>query len=166
MTNDIKGLGLPPSTDKAIRSTAKDGGSVAQAPAQPAPAPTGAGKAAAESVSLSSNAQALKAVEARIQKLPEINEKKVAEIKAALDSGQYSVDDLVIGSPGADPAGKNDAGTTYVVFGRDGTNGALPPGDFELSALAAGDGSTGFVVNGIQANDQAGDIVAAPEQAA
>ena len=56
MTNDIKGLGLPPSTDKAIRSTAKDGGSVAQAPAQPAPAPTGAGKAAAESVSLSSNA--------------------------------------------------------------------------------------------------------------
>lgn len=94
MTNDIKGLGLPPSTDKAIRSTARDGGPVAQPPAQPAP--TGAGKAAAESVSLSSNAQALKAVEARIQKLPEINEKKVAEIKAALDSGQYSVDDLVI----------------------------------------------------------------------
>lgn len=97
MTNDIKGLGLPPSTDQgALRSTAKEGSTVAQTPPKPAPAPTGVAKAAVESVSLSSNAQALKAVEEKIQKLPEINEKKVAEIKAALDSGQYSVDDLVI----------------------------------------------------------------------
>jgi negative regulator of flagellin synthesis FlgM len=98
MTNDIKGLGSPPSTDpSALRSTGKDNGTAAnQAAATPAPAPTGVAKAAAESVSLSSNAQALKAVEEKIQKLPDINEKKVAEIKAALDSGQYTVDDLVI----------------------------------------------------------------------
>lgn len=98
MTNDIKGLGSPPSTDQsALRSTGKDSATPAnQAAANPAPAPTGVAKAAAESVSLSSNAQALKAVEEKIQKLPDINEKKVAEIKAALDSGQYTVDDLVI----------------------------------------------------------------------
>ena len=97
MTNDIKGLGSPPSTDQsALRSTGKESAAASQAPAKPAPAPTGVAKAAAESVSLSSNAQALKAVEEKIQKLPEINEKKVAEIKAALDSGKYSVDDLVI----------------------------------------------------------------------
>ncbi len=98
MTNDIKGLGAPPSTDQnALRSTGKEGATTSsQATAKPAPAPTGVAKAAAESVSLSSNAQALKAVEEKIQKLPEVNEKKVAEIKAALDSGQYTVDDLVI----------------------------------------------------------------------
>lgn len=97
MTNDIKGLGSPPGADpSALRSTGKDNSTASQAAAKPAPAPTGVAKAAAESVSLSSNAQALKAVEEKIQKLPEINEKKVAEIKAALDSGQYTVDDLVI----------------------------------------------------------------------
>lgn len=101
MTNDIKGLGLPPGTDQnALRGTgSKDGATAAQAPKQqpaPAPAPTGVAKAAVESVSLSSNAQALKTIEEKIQKLPEINEKKVADIKAALDSGKYSVDDLVI----------------------------------------------------------------------
>lgn len=94
MTNDIKGLGSPPSTDQtALRNAGKD---TAAATPKAAPAPTGTAKAVAESVSLSSNAQALKAVEEKIQKLPEINEKKVAEIKAALDSGKYSVDDLVI----------------------------------------------------------------------
>jgi negative regulator of flagellin synthesis FlgM len=96
MTNDIKGLGLPPSADQsALRSTGKEG-SAPSAQATPAPAPTGTAKAAAESVSLSSNAHALKAREEKIQTLPDVNEKKVAEIKAALASGQYSVDDLVV----------------------------------------------------------------------
>jgi len=101
MSNDIKGLGLPPKTDQSTlrgtdQSARKDGANAAQNAAKPAPAPTGVAKAAAESVSLSSNAQALKSVEEKIQKLPDTNEKKVADIKAALDSGQYTVDDLVV----------------------------------------------------------------------
>jgi negative regulator of flagellin synthesis FlgM len=96
MTNDIKGLGSPITPDQtALRNTGKDGSANSTA-AKPAPAPVGTAKAAAESVSLSSNAHALKALEEKIQKLPEVNEKKVAEIKAALASGQYSVDDLIV----------------------------------------------------------------------
>ncbi|HSB95647.1 MAG TPA: flagellar biosynthesis anti-sigma factor FlgM [Spongiibacteraceae bacterium] len=96
MTNNIKGLGTPPTTDQTtLRGTGKDG-TTQSTPATPAPVPTGTAKAAAESVSLSSSAQALKALEEKIQKLPDVNEKKVAEIKAALASGQYSVDDLVV----------------------------------------------------------------------
>jgi len=96
MTNDIKGFGSPPGADQtALRGTGKEGAK-SSAPATQAPAPTGVAKAAAESVSLSSSAQALKALEEKVQKLPDINEKKVAEIKAALASGQYSVDDLVV----------------------------------------------------------------------
>jgi len=53
-------------------------------------------RAAADSVSLSSGAQALKAVQEKLQKLPEVNEKRVAQIKAALESGEYKVDELVI----------------------------------------------------------------------
>jgi anti-sigma28 factor (negative regulator of flagellin synthesis) len=83
MTNDIKGLGSPPSTDQnTVRNTGKESATAAgQTAAKPA-APAGVAKAAVESVSLSSNAQALKAVEEKI--------------KAALDSGKYTVDDLVI----------------------------------------------------------------------
>jgi negative regulator of flagellin synthesis FlgM len=96
MTSDIKGFGSPPSTDQTtLRGTGKEG-AANPAPATPTAAPAGTAKAAAESVSLSSSAQALKALEEKTQKLPDINEKKVAEIKAALASGQYSVDDLVV----------------------------------------------------------------------
>jgi negative regulator of flagellin synthesis FlgM len=97
MATDIKGLGTPPAADQAtLRSTSKDSSQTERAPAPQTPAPTSAAKASADSVNLSSQAQALKAVEEKIQKLPNINEKKVAEIKAALASGQYSVDDLVV----------------------------------------------------------------------
>ena len=66
-------------------------------PAAPQQAAAGSvARAAADSVSLSSGAQALKAVQEKLQKLPEVNEKRVAQIKAALESGEYKVDELVI----------------------------------------------------------------------
>src|SRR5690606_6994718 len=95
MAIDIKGLGTPPAADQtALRNAGKDSSRTEQAPAQPAP--TAPAKASADSVSLSNQAQALKTVEEKLQKLPTVNEKKVADIKAALASGEYSVDDLVI----------------------------------------------------------------------
>lgn len=96
MATDIKGLGTPPAADQAaLRSTNKDSSSPAERTPQQ-PAPTSAAKVSIDSVNLSSQAQSLKAVEEKIQKLPSVNEKKVADIKAALASGKYSVDDLVI----------------------------------------------------------------------
>lgn len=57
---------------------------------------TGAARAVGDSVSLSSNAQSLRSAGEKLQKLPEVNEKRVAEIRAALESGAYKVDDLVL----------------------------------------------------------------------
>lgn len=99
MATDIKGLGSPPpaADQTALRNTgtaAKEGAGT-ERPATPPAVPTAA-KAAADSVNLSSQAQSLKALEEKIQKLPDINDKKVAEIRAALASGQYKVDDLVV----------------------------------------------------------------------
>ncbi len=102
MASDIKGLGSPNLIDQAALrgtgNTRENGGAAnsaqAQTPTAPQQAP--AAKAATDSVSLSTQAQALKALEGKLQKLPDVNEKRVAEIKAALASGEYSVDDLVV----------------------------------------------------------------------
>jgi negative regulator of flagellin synthesis FlgM len=98
MATDIKGLGVPPAADQTtLRSTSKDSASTnTERTTQQPPAPNSVAKATVDSVNLSSQAQALKALEEKLQKLPDVNEKKVAEIKAALASGQYSVDDLVV----------------------------------------------------------------------
>jgi len=101
MASDIKGLGSPNLPDKtalrnastAENNAAANGRTTAQ---QPVAAPAPVAKAATDSVSLSAQAQTLKVLEGKLQKLPEVNEKRVAEIKAALASGQYSVDDLVV----------------------------------------------------------------------
>lgn len=99
MATDIKGLGTPPPANQtALRGTGKENTTAnsERAAQQQPPAPPTAAKTAVESVNLSSQAQALKALEEKLQKLPDVNEKKVAEIKAALASGSYSVDDLVV----------------------------------------------------------------------
>lgn len=103
MASDIKGLGSPnPAiTDKAaLRGTgnAKETGGAKENSAQAATqaAAQAPAKAATDSVNLSAQAQAMKALEGKLQKLPDVNEKRVAEIKAALASGEYSVDDLVV----------------------------------------------------------------------
>ncbi len=64
------------------------------------------------------------------------------------------VDDLVIGASRSDPNGANSAGTSYVLFGGASVGSS---GVVELSAL---DGTNGFVLNGIDANDRSGRAVA------
>ncbi len=61
-------------------------------------------------------------------------------------------DDLIIGASGADPNNQNDAGASYVIFGKGGSLDA----SFNLSDL---NGSNGFKINGINAYDRAGSSV-------
>lgn len=97
MATDIKGLGTPAAADQtALRTNKEQTQAATERQSAPQPQPATTARAAADSVNLSSNAHALKALEEKIQKLPEVNEKRVAEIKAALASGQYQVDDLVV----------------------------------------------------------------------
>jgi hypothetical protein len=58
-------------------------------------------------------------------------------------------DDVIIGANLADPNGQNDAGESYVVFGK----ATLFAASLNLGAL---DGTNGFVINGIDANDSTG----------
>ena len=75
------------------------------------------------------------------------------------DLNADGIDDIVIGANGADRPGEDNAGASYVVFGRDtAQTGEFPP-RIELSRLATGDGSLGFVLYGIEFVDASGTSV-------
>jgi hypothetical protein len=81
-------------------------------------------------------------------------------VSAAGDVNGDGIDDVVIGADGADPDGRSAAGATYVVFG----STQAFPAVFALASLkpsGGGDGSRGFILNGIDANDLSGITVSA-----
>lgn len=79
------------------------------------------------------------------------------DVSSAGDVNGDGVADFLISSPGADPGSKSAAGEAYVVFGDglaalDAANGSTD-GVINLANL---DGTTGFRLDGIDANDQTG----------
>jgi negative regulator of flagellin synthesis FlgM len=97
MVKEINGSGINRAPlQQAPQQQDVAGSSRAAGKAEARPETAGAGRAVSDSVSLSSNAQSLKSAGEKLQKLPEVNEKRVAEIRAALESGEYKVDDLVL----------------------------------------------------------------------
>jgi hypothetical protein len=74
-----------------------------------------------------------------------------SSVSGAGDVNGDALDDVIVGARGADPAGRSQAGASYVVFGKaDGTA-------VDLIDVAAGSG--GFVINGIDPADYSGDSV-------
>ena len=73
-------------------------------------------------------------------------------VSGAGDINGDGTDDIIIGASGADPNGNSRAGETYVVFGS--TSGFSA--SLNLSTL---DGTNGFVINGIDENDNSGGSV-------
>lgn len=82
------------------------------------------------------------------------NHRSGVSVSSAGDLNGDGVEDLLIGAPEADPGGRENAGTTYVVFGQTGGFGA----ELDLSTL---DGANGFTLNGIVAGDVSGFSVSA-----
>nr|MBW4677837.1 FG-GAP repeat protein [Desmonostoc geniculatum HA4340-LM1] len=70
-------------------------------------------------------------------------------VSNAGDINGDGIDDLIIGTNGADPNGQNGAGSSYVVFGSSSGFSA----SLNVSSL---DGSNGFVINGINSDDGSG----------
>ena len=79
------------------------------------------------------------------------NDQSGISVSSAGDVNGDGYDDLIIGASAADPGGNSGAGETYVVYGGAGAPGA--GGVLELSAL---DGTNGFALNGIDADDESG----------
>ena len=77
-----------------------------------------------------------------------------ASVSSAGDVNGDGYDDLIIGTPGADANGKADMGEAHVVYG-----GASAPGTDGVLDLSALDGTNGFTLTGIDADDQSGRSV-------
>ncbi|AUB38875.1 Ca2+-binding protein, RTX toxin-related [Nostoc flagelliforme CCNUN1] len=73
-------------------------------------------------------------------------------VRSAGDFNGDGFDDLIIGAPNASANGQRQAGQSYVLFGSSSGFGA----SFNLSSL---NGSNGFALNGINANDSLGNSV-------
>ncbi|ELS00264.1 FG-GAP repeat protein, partial [Gloeocapsa sp. PCC 73106] len=73
-------------------------------------------------------------------------------VSSAGDINGDGFDDLIIGATAADPNGRNSAGQSYVVFGRNGGFSS----SLNLSTL---NGSNGFTINGINPDDFSGESV-------
>ncbi|MGD9583488.1 MAG: integrin alpha [Lysobacterales bacterium] len=75
-------------------------------------------------------------------------------VAAAGDINGDGISDLIVGAYGADPNGNNNAGSSYVVFGKTTAFSASLP-------LASLDGTDGFRLDGAAASDYSGRSVAA-----
>jgi len=75
-------------------------------------------------------------------------------VSAAGDINGDNLDDLIIGAYRADPSGNGEAGSSYVVFGKSTAFAAT-------LALSALNGSDGFRLDGVAANDLSGSSVSA-----
>jgi hypothetical protein len=84
-------------------------------------------------------------------------------VSAAGDVNGDGKDDLLVTARQGDPGGREWAGQSFAVFGRDSTAPEFPA-LFDVKSLTlagGGNGSAGFVVNGIDAEDRSGNAVAA-----
>jgi len=84
------------------------------------------------------------------------NDYSGSSVSAAGDINGDGLDDVIIGATGADPNGKSSAGESYVVFGKNTRDDDHFSASLELSDLASGDGSQGFIINGMDTSDGSG----------
>ncbi|WP_395375847.1 hypothetical protein [Marinicella sp. W31] len=80
------------------------------------------------------------------------NDQLGLSVSTAGDVNDDDIDDVIIGAYRADSNGNNAAGSSYVVFGSQRPF----PASFNLESL---EGSNGFILNGVAAEDQSGRSV-------
>ena len=91
MVRDINGLGNFANQKTTAESTAGKA-----APKAPPATADGGTAAPTDEVQLSDSAKSLRALTSTVNQLPEINSARAEKIRAALESGTYRIDELVL----------------------------------------------------------------------
>ena len=78
-------------------------------------------------------------------------------VSSAGDINGDGIDDLIVGAYAADPDGRTNAGSSYVVFGKDTGIAGNFPATLSVSSL---DGTDGFRIDGVSSNNASGTSVA------
>lgn len=89
MVRDISGLGSPPSTDTGAAQRRSSANGNAPQPEQAAVSQT----LAQDDVELSSQGKRLNALAEKVGALPDVDESRVAQIKAAIERNEFTIDD-------------------------------------------------------------------------
>ena len=93
MVKDINGLGAY----TRLNTSSEQGSKKAASPANSAtPSAEPAATASSDDVQLSSEAKTLQTLADKISNLPEVNMERAEKIKAALENGEYQIDNLVL----------------------------------------------------------------------
>lgn len=94
MIKDISGLSSPPNNDLRTGRNSPQG-KINNEQAQNAPSlPQGNVAGRSDQVELSRQAQQLKGLEEKLSQQPDVDEERVASIKARIDSGAFAIDNL------------------------------------------------------------------------
>lgn len=91
MVREINGLGGVPTTNKTSDQSTKKA-----APETTEQKQTGEGGNAPDGVELSREARTLQSLTDQVKDLPDANLERAEQIKLALESGEYKIDDLVV----------------------------------------------------------------------
>jgi negative regulator of flagellin synthesis FlgM len=94
MVRDLKGVGgsQPGNTQNAKNQKAGASGKAADAQRAQTSAPAQESVKARDSVQISAQAQSLAAMEGKLKDIPDVNQKRVNELREAINSKRYSVD--------------------------------------------------------------------------
>lgn len=79
-------------------------------------------------------------------------------VSYAGDVNGDGIDDIIVGADRADPEGRQSAGSSYVIFGRDTVLSGAFPSPLNVDEL---DGTSGFRIDGAEAYDYSGASVSA-----
>ncbi len=111
------------------------------------------GKANSSAINLSAIADASNPTGGFVINSEATNDYSGSSVSSAGDVNGDGLDDLIVGTKGADPSGRSNAGKSYVVFGKVGSSA------IDLSTIADASNPTGFVINGEVENDYSGSSV-------
>jgi len=94
MVRDLKGVGgsQPGNTQSTKNQKAPVAGKTVDAPRAQTAAPAQESVKARDSVQISAQAQAMAAMEGKLKDVPDVNQKRVSELRDAINSKRYNVD--------------------------------------------------------------------------